>query len=1278
MNETQEKSITLMVILSLLILYVLPMGIQTNQYTEFNPSYQTLFMESDIPEDSVPLSRATLVSYDPDSYLDDFAYMAAVPSSLFYYGGVRYTSPLLFTGGSLTEQWLIEDWNEYLSADGGIADVIAVGEFTDSEIQKMQDNFAAEIYPRITGATSADIAAKLAVNDWQSADTVVLALSKDSFAQPSYTSGEFSHVFASPSVQSYDGTTTISDNLPHNIAFTPPAGTGWLEGAFNWTGSEYFTHILKDPQDRPVDYSIASQVFFERAAGLYVDSPLPLYFWVPMTESGEWTMTLDPYSQVNRAIEFEYQIKYHPGFTETITVPQGAKWLNVTATWDNAGTNVHFALVDPDGRLVMWAPAEGLLGGAGSKSMQMPYPMIGDWTFIGAWTDAVQENNNVDVVWEMETLPLDLQPHLESASNAAVIASLLNAPLLYVNSDSIPASTLWAIEHLGATSGIMVDPSNIHSASLTTELNDVLLLSNISTYAMMTDWIQTFSGEEDIVLTVPLGNGDELFGPSAYSAAFHGAAVFSLCGDDNLVPTRSEETWAPYLIGPEINVFVQPRYSTRTENGWYDERIPNRYSMSESANYVIDFLDSRNAYNASSDQTAVIVSPTDLIKISFDRSLQSHFACGRIPGENGALAAAMVNKAVHHRFLFSTADKADEALLSFYAYTIDSSYSNNYGNPVTIRQIDDTEAALTGAGITINSHVGVDEVFQGVASQVGLWSFSTHGTLTQYPTDPPQRPNGLGIFSLRDDDIAYGQETSTERDHVPEGEDHGDGLVNPVIFDPESTHHVIKNTNDLEAAVGNIGSPIVVVTACLLGGSRFPTMLMEHGAVAVTAAPRTVYFRPAGLLSILFIESITDGNTTGDALAQALRAISLDYTDPISEATGDYANQQILFGDPDICYYTPSSHQRIPSVVPSTLSFDGHSPSNGVDDVAGVGQSTYLPQAFIQTGIEYDYYENSNYSDFLMLLDLRTTVILEPSSLSILEPIISANVNALSEFVYKGGTLVIPGINVDVSWLPWDIIYSAEASSTGLLYTDATHPLITLPHTLSEDISYTGFFSSRTANLSVLSTGNGNDVFIAGMYGNGKVALTTTNPSGNDAQEFVENAIAWNLSPSLSLRDIHMNQEITWEGDVVIITLTITDSVGLPVDAIDLTVWINDTEISTETGSGGEYTVTLDGGWTTGKGGMHSISIHAQKSGYDTLSLKLVNFLFIRTSPWLAIIIVGGAIAAVVVGWQYRKYRRGEPLRGTREKPSKPRPARKESKDDRMIRKKEEEACRKQ
>ena len=84
MTDPRKQTITIMIVASLLVLTVLPIGSLNTTDSFYSTSTDYNFQVSDVPEDPIPLSRATFISYDPDSYIDDFAYMAAIPSSLFF------------------------------------------------------------------------------------------------------------------------------------------------------------------------------------------------------------------------------------------------------------------------------------------------------------------------------------------------------------------------------------------------------------------------------------------------------------------------------------------------------------------------------------------------------------------------------------------------------------------------------------------------------------------------------------------------------------------------------------------------------------------------------------------------------------------------------------------------------------------------------------------------------------------------------------------------------------------------------------------------------------------------------------------------------------------------------------------------------------------------------------------------------------------------------------------------------------------------------------------
>ncbi|TXT57613.1 MAG: conserved exported protein of unknown function [Candidatus Thorarchaeota archaeon] len=1186
----------------------------------------------------LPLRKATFVNPNSSSLIDEFAYMAAIPTAVFNHAGQQYISPLIYSKLGDSERWLTEDWAEYLSIDGGATQATVIGDYTEAEILDIQKLIDTPIFPRITGTTSAEIAAMLAVNDWRSSSTAVFAVVEDSFEQIEITEGSATFEFVNnpTTTTSHDVTVTSSDSV--DLTFTPSSTAGWIEGSFDYpAGSTIFTHTLENPNGLIVDYLTYRVASLSRSSQ-YVETPVPLQFWVPKTEDGTWTLTLSPNS-VSSPISLDGTIKHHPGFTQSITVPDNAKWLNVTMDWNNAATDLNMALVDPTGRLGAWAPSGSILSGPSIERVEVSYPMPGEWTVIGSWMDATEENNGVNLSWELATIDSSIQSYLESAGNAAVIASLMNIPLLYVTPNEIPQVTQWVMNQLGVDTSILVDPMNVHSSSLETALSEDTFLSTWSTYSMISDQIALLSGETDVVLSVPLGNGNELFAPAVYSAAVHGAPIFSLCGDDNSLTTRAEETWAPYLIGPEIEIYITDQYATRTENGWYDDRIPNKHSMEFSENSFESFLSDRGAYNSSSSQSIVIVAPTDLIHVSFDRSLQTDFNGGRIPGKTQTSTSVMINRGLLHRFLFSTAENADTSLLTMYAYTNGDQVYDNFASSQNLFQIEESESLLSSAGFTVDMHVGVDAVFSSVASQIGLWSMSTHGTLTLYPTDPPERPLGPGIFSLRDQDASWGfEESLSTRDF------NNDGLVNPVAFQGEFNHHVTRSTEDLEQVIGNIGSPIVFLTACLLGGTELPLTLMEHGAVSVTAAPRTVYFNPACYLSVLMTEYLTNGNSTGEALSEGLRRTSIDYANPSSFQPVDYANQQVLFGDPEVHLYTTENFPHVTSIDAYTTAFGDHRPGNGVPSVAALGATSYLPDTLNSLGVEYLYYEATNMSEFIRLLQLSRVTVVEPDSYSTLTSDLAANKGLLDSYVRGGGTFVALGFTGSSDWIPWPLSYTVSTTSSSISIDDVGHPLVSSPTNLGSSIDTIGHFSSVWSNLSILATSNGEPVIVAGAIGAGKLAFTTTHPTGLERNKTLSNVVEWYLKPSLVVDSISLSQYIIWEGDSVTLHIMLSDRSGTPVTSVNLQAWVNYTEVVvTEIGLG-LYDVVLDSAWTNGRVGELDLQLRGVKSGYDTLSVVFTGYVFIRPFPWIPILLVGGVFATVIAGYLYMRYRRGDDL----------------------------------
>ncbi len=1195
-----------------------------------------------VDSDLIPLRRLTIVEYDDSSYLDDFAYMAAVPTSVFVYNTTRYISPQLFYYNSDSQKWLLNDWSEYLSPDGGLSQLVIIGDLPLQTARELVKEFQVLPYPWIQGDSSASIAAKLALSEWSSSSIAVFALASDSLPENTVQRGVFTDVLQD--VHTTEDTIPItigsSDTLKE-IVFSTSSSVGWIEGSINWTDPTnhyYFTHSLIDPHSYDIDYSMRIQTYWERFyPGL--EAPVPLNFWLPSTAAGDWHLKIYPHPPLTGTLLLEFVLKRHPGYTRTISVPEHARSLSVRIDWDNTATDLNLALVDPLGHLVQWAPAGSLLSSPGTEKAVVEYPMAGDWTVVVGWMNANGEQNRVDMSWEIVKLDENIGSYLESAANGAVLASLLNAPLLFVSRTSVPDITLWAAQRLGVSYAFLVDPANIHSATVYNQLDTFFTVANLNTYPLVTQWIRDLSSTEDVVVTVPMGNGEEYFGPATYSAAFHGCPVFSLCDELNHMTTRAEETWYPYRIGPQIDIYITSRYSTRTENGWYDERIPNVYSMRRSVDAFENFLQYRGAYNASVPQQVVLVSPDTLIKVSFDRSLQSHFSVGRIPAEDPRLCAVEINRGALHQFLFRTARSADHALVTMYAYTEAAGFLDNFNKYRTIFQYENTTEILENAGLVIDAHIGYQEVFSALSSQPAVWALSTHGTLTRYPTDPPMRPSGTGLLSLRTADAPYGTESSTLRDA------NADTIVNPVQFSDEAALHRIEDTLTLEASIEDIGSPIVLLTACLLGGSQLPGMLMAHGATAVIGSPRTVYFHAAAVFSILFLQELCAGNSTGLALSHALAAVSDDYSDPLTNEPRDYANQFVLFGDPSVRLLHPSMPRTV-SLNCRETSFGTHTPARGVSDVAALGLSEYLPESLHALDVRFDYYEPSNFTEFVSLLDLRRCVIMEPGTSQSFNGVLKSSPDMLRDYVRRGGVFVILGVAENTSWIPWQATFGMDSSGTEITIVDSTHPLLTVPNNLSATVDFEGHFESIWSNFSVLATDGIYPTVIAATDGLGKVAMTTTHPTGVNRDATIENAVLWRDSPSLVLDYIATNEMIIWGGDRVIVTLYITDDLGHGVGGLTVSVWLNESDVSAFLleKTTGVYDITLDSTWTSEHIGRHSLRLIAKRQGYDTLTLTLENFIDIRPIPWLLIIAIAIVVVVIMVSyWQYKK-RRDEPI----------------------------------
>ncbi|MCD6236802.1 MAG: hypothetical protein J7K13_02465, partial [Thermoplasmata archaeon] len=136
----------------------------------------------------VPLKKVTFVGFDEDGFLDDYAYLAAVPTSVFSDGSRLFSYPLLFYQDSYSVSedrerslnarqgidYFMEDWMGY--CNGRLDGMTLINVPKDKVKQWPSRNTTL-----INGDNPYDIASQIALHDWSYSDAAVVAVINESF-----------------------------------------------------------------------------------------------------------------------------------------------------------------------------------------------------------------------------------------------------------------------------------------------------------------------------------------------------------------------------------------------------------------------------------------------------------------------------------------------------------------------------------------------------------------------------------------------------------------------------------------------------------------------------------------------------------------------------------------------------------------------------------------------------------------------------------------------------------------------------------------------------------------------------------------------------------------------------------------------------------------------------------------------------------------------------------------------------------------------------------------
>jgi hypothetical protein len=633
----------------------------------------------------VPMKKVTMVNFDEDTYLDDYAYLASVPSSVFNYNDKLYSSPLLFYQEELEIKeekevtldarkglnYFMEDWMSYCT--GQMDQMILI----NLDENDLDDDWNAKEYVTISGETASDIANQIALADWSYSDDAVIAVIEDDFQETEIeTIGEVSGTLHSKDVKKLETFNLKQTNSlnPVFYDFDVDEGYKYMEADCWWDG--YIVNILigeamiptGDPDiqlyckynDGWMQTSAAaawniyspighepSQAYVYKSGSWRVgvtDMPTegetgiepprkPLLFGKFITQQGTFNGWIK--DKIDGSVTYHVDITLYPGVEVEVPdlPPFGCRDAEIKLRWDDDNVNLGFTLVGPSGEAIITVAGEPEESGL----QEIDLYSLGECLDGESYTISVFSKDDlsrpldftVEYSWKQK-ISQKQGDALASATEGSVLASTLNAPLLYVNSTTIDDDTISALYMLGVENIYLVDFGGHISEQTFSDLEYNFVIKKH--YELIDDIIFDIcemTGSNDIVFTTidpwtywymkelkPGGETDAgmFIGPAAYIAAHHGTPVLIVDMHPQLssAVTYHNELWRH---------FSKERY----------DGLPSSGEMVLTGQRIYDFLRDYN-FDREGDENIITVADQFDIGVSWDRIFIGVANSGRFCG----------------------------------------------------------------------------------------------------------------------------------------------------------------------------------------------------------------------------------------------------------------------------------------------------------------------------------------------------------------------------------------------------------------------------------------------------------------------------------------------------------------------------------------------------------------------------------------------------------------------------------------------------------------------
>ncbi len=594
----------------------------------------------------IPLKKTTFVHFDEESYTDDYAYLASVPTAVFYDNNndIIFSNPLLFYQEKNPDEkhkerslnayqgidYFMEDWMDYSN------DYLDQMTLINVEKKQLNDDWNVKNYTMIDCTDPAKIASQIALNDWSYAKDAVIAVIEEKPDEKPHnrTTGTREGMVTNQKILSYHfEVPQTNEKYPIYNNFDVPEGYKFIK-VRSWypcfyisagvPGFEGIVNMSIPAGDRDL------QIYCEHngemmMAGITSGWNAPGGMDIDKTSayaynSGTWSVAvtdvptksmgmeslispendiidtaIEPqkhrkffsfrfgrYGKIvdiiknMRKVTYQIDVEMFPG--TMIEIPEippfGCRNATFEITWDDPSVMLGFSLIGPSGEEILstreprvsskciFPRRKGIAVPVGTEN-DLRVDRLGECLPGEHYSICVFAMNEMksstdftlDYSWE-QNITRKEGDCLASATEGAVLASILNSPLLYTNSSKVPSYTINALNKLGVKNIHLINLGDYLSSNAEKQLKDITKIKkHFTDYRDVYEYIRELTKRNDVIFSTidPFSywyvgdlevsgemSGALSIGPAAYLAAHHGSPVLII---DNHPELSSAVVW---------------------------------------------------------------------------------------------------------------------------------------------------------------------------------------------------------------------------------------------------------------------------------------------------------------------------------------------------------------------------------------------------------------------------------------------------------------------------------------------------------------------------------------------------------------------------------------------------------------------------------------------------------------------------------------------------------------------------------------------------------------